>query len=167
MDEEIIARWNKFVAPGDTVYHLGDVALGQIADSLPKVARLNGFKVLVVGNHDRIFSAYSQNHIARFMPEYARVFQEIVPEAGMVVTVGGSQVRLSHFPYAGDSQGKDRYVDERPPDEGMPLVHGHTHGQERLTRTVKGTAQVHVGQDAWDFSPVPESAIEALLRAKP
>ncbi|MEJ7707010.1 MAG: hypothetical protein WKF82_06805 [Nocardioidaceae bacterium] len=37
MDEAIIERWNATVTSADTVYHLGDVALGQLSQSLPKV----------------------------------------------------------------------------------------------------------------------------------
>lgn len=49
-DEEIIARHNALVAPGDRVYLLGDLCLHRRAIST--VARLNGRKVLVKGNHD-------------------------------------------------------------------------------------------------------------------
>ena len=40
MDEEMIRRWNDRVRPSDKVYHLGDLA------------RLNGDKALIRGNHD-------------------------------------------------------------------------------------------------------------------
>jgi calcineurin-like phosphoesterase family protein len=53
MNEDLTRRWNRTVAPRDTVYVLGDVALGRIADTLPLVARLHGKKILVPGNHDR------------------------------------------------------------------------------------------------------------------
>lgn len=50
MDETIIERWNAVVKPSDHVYHLGDVAMKQT--TLALVARLNGHKRLVRGNHD-------------------------------------------------------------------------------------------------------------------
>lgn len=50
MNEDIIARWNKTVAPGDRVYHLGDVVINR--RYLRLVDRLNGKKELVLGNHD-------------------------------------------------------------------------------------------------------------------
>ncbi|MBQ8116899.1 MAG: phosphoesterase [Lachnospiraceae bacterium] len=46
MNEAMIRNWNRIVAPSDIVYFLGDVG----ADSY--VARLNGIKYLVKGNHD-------------------------------------------------------------------------------------------------------------------
>lgn len=49
-DDELVRRWNCAVRPNDTVWHLGDVVFG--ADNLPILARLNGVKKLVMGNHD-------------------------------------------------------------------------------------------------------------------
>lgn len=46
MNEAMIRNWNRTVTPSDIVYFLGDVG----ADSY--VARLNGIKYLVRGNHD-------------------------------------------------------------------------------------------------------------------
>ena len=50
MDEEMIRRWNDRVRPNDKVYHLGDVVINRRA--LKTLARLNGDKVLIRGNHD-------------------------------------------------------------------------------------------------------------------
>ena len=50
MDEEMIKRWNDRVRPNDKVYHLGDVVINR--KSLKTLARLNGDKVLIRGNHD-------------------------------------------------------------------------------------------------------------------
>ena len=50
MDEEMIRRWNDRVRPTDKVYHLGDVVINRRA--LKTLARLNGDKVLIRGNHD-------------------------------------------------------------------------------------------------------------------
>ena len=50
MDEEMIRRWNDRVRPNDKVYHLGDVVINR--KSLKILARLNGDKVLIRGNHD-------------------------------------------------------------------------------------------------------------------
>ena len=50
MDEEMIRRWNDRVRPKDKVYHLGDVVINRKA--LSTLARLNGDKVLIRGNHD-------------------------------------------------------------------------------------------------------------------
>ena len=57
MNEYIVAEWNRRVGDTDTVYILGDVAMGprssdpQYASSF--LSRLKGKKRVVLGNHDR------------------------------------------------------------------------------------------------------------------
>ncbi len=46
----MVRRWNDTVRPSDKVYHLGDVVINRKA--LKTLARLNGDKVLIRGNHD-------------------------------------------------------------------------------------------------------------------
>ena len=54
MNREMIARWNAVVGPEDTVYHLGDFALGKFAEAPVFLRQLNGArKILIRGNHDR------------------------------------------------------------------------------------------------------------------
>ena len=179
MNEAIIERWNAAVKPEDTVFHLGDVALGKIADSLPLVGRLNGTKILVLGNHDRPFmereqvtryerknnAAKVEKHSARFLDAlsaYREVFQGIRWFADL--PLGEHTVSLSHFPYDGDSQGEDRHRDARLPDNGRILIHGHTHMADKVTHSAKGTLQIHVGMDAWNYRPVSEQAVAMLIQ---
>lgn len=53
MDEAIIENWNSVVKPEDTVYHLGDVIFGgsRIRESI--LPRLNGYKILRMGDQDQ------------------------------------------------------------------------------------------------------------------
>jgi calcineurin-like phosphoesterase family protein len=158
-DETLIERWNKVVKPEDTVYHLGDVALGKIAESLPLVGRLNGHIKLVSGNHDRIFSGEKQAKRDRFLPEYLKVFDEVLPES-LQMDVGGFDVMLSHFPYVGDSHGADRHADKRPKDEGLPLIHGHVHDKWKFNGRM-----FNVGVDVNNFTPVSEDEVVDWLRS--
>lgn len=52
MDEALIKNWNKVVSNKDTVFHLGDVALSSKDYIASIVKRLNGRKILILGNHD-------------------------------------------------------------------------------------------------------------------
>lgn len=53
-NEQIIHNWNSLVGHDDTVIHLGDVIFGMNkAENLAKIMRrLNGKKILCIGNHD-------------------------------------------------------------------------------------------------------------------
>lgn len=170
MNEAIIANWNALVGPFDTVYHLGDVALGPWEDWDAVLTRLNGYKILVVGNHDRIFKGEKPKMQERFAEHYERWFDEIHDNVESLHLSNGAEVALSHFPYEADHFDNARYMEFRLPDEGKVLIHGHTHaehakmGQDaRVSRSVAGTLQIHVGQDAWLYRPVSEGEIVNLL----
>jgi calcineurin-like phosphoesterase family protein len=167
MNEMLVHNWNALVRPDDTVYHLGDVALGPIEDSLKYIQRLNGYKILVVGNHDRMFPPMAKNKpekIAHWELRYIQAgFEEILPDHVAQFSKGEYQFELSHFPYSGDSHGEERYREFRKEDKGVPLIHGHTHENKRFSRSRRGTPQIHVGVDAWDFAPVSLQAVIDVL----
>ena len=53
MNETIIKRWNNTVKKEDTVYVLGDFTLSRRMEVIKEFCdRLNGNKVLIMGNHD-------------------------------------------------------------------------------------------------------------------
>lgn len=54
MDEKFIENWNQIVTENDTVYVLGDFSdYGDEEKDRNILSRLNGSKILVMGNHDR------------------------------------------------------------------------------------------------------------------
>lgn len=164
MDEAIIRRWNNVVSPEDTVYHLGDVALGNIAKSLPKVARLNGYKIAVMGNHDRPFMRAGKADELDWRNKYADVFEEVWSHQGGTVRIHEYDFIVSHFPYDGDHTENDKYVEERPKDLGYPLIHGHTHLTNKVSTSKYGGFMYHVGMDAHELTPVnSETIYEAYL----
>lgn len=158
MNTGIIERWNAQVQPEDDVWVIGDVAMGKIADSLPLVGLLNGIKRLRTGNHDRCAEMHGKR---------AAGWTEKYLDAGFVEVVHGHGwlsfgAVVSHFPYAGDSGDEDRYIDERPPDRGRWLVHGHVHEKWR-----QNGRQINVGLDAWGGCLVAEEEVISLIHAGP
>lgn len=159
MDDALVAGWNQVVGPDDEVWVLGDLAMGRIAESLEVAAQLAGRKHLVVGNHDRPFEPgrrrdeWSQRylHDGRFVDlHHGEVALELAGEL---------PVRLCHFPYRGDSGDHDRFVDDRPADDGSWLLHGHVHERWRQRGRM-----INVGVDAWAGRPVAEDELVALIR---
>lgn len=53
MNETLIDNWNNTIKESDTIYHLGDLALGKSNEIKGLVNRLIGKKYLIRGNHDR------------------------------------------------------------------------------------------------------------------
>lgn len=99
MNEVIIDNWNKLVKPNDKVYDLGDCVINR--KHFPLLARLNGNKRLIRGNHD-IFAT----------TEYLKYYDEVY---GVRVL---ADIILSHYPLAKDSINRETNV------------HGHLHGND-------------------------------------
>jgi calcineurin-like phosphoesterase family protein len=155
-DQEIVARWNAEVDPGDSVWVLGDACMN--ARELPTVGELNGFKHLVTGNHDQCWPGHARAE--RYQRMWLEFFQTIQNYGTR--KVDGTRFLLSHFPYAGDHTEKQRHVQYRLRDEGLPLVHGHIHSAEIYNRL--RPRQVHVGLDAWQLRPVSQEQVVSLVR---
>jgi calcineurin-like phosphoesterase family protein len=129
MDEEMIRRWNDRVRPSDKVYHLGDVVINRKA--LPTMARLNGDKVLIRGNHD-IFRD----------DEYREYFRELRAYHVM------NGMILSHIPVHEASLGRFG-----------TNIHGHLHASRvKRARVLYGTEidpRYHcVCVETTDFAPI-------------
>ena len=76
--------------------------------------------------------------------------------------LGGQSVELCHFPYRGDSQYEDRYLEARPVDTGAWLLHGHVHETWK-----QWGRMINVGCDVWDYRPVAASELAALIANGP
>lgn len=110
MDEAMIEAWNDRVRPNDKVYHLGDVVINRRA--MKTLARLNGDKVLIRGNHD-IFRD----------DEYRQYFRELRAYHVM------NGMILSHIPIHSESLGRF----------GVN-IHGHLHANRVMLPGFNGKA---------------------------
>lgn len=138
MDEQLIENWNRHIAPHDTVFFLGDFGLGT-ADFLGSIcARLHGNKICIRGNHD---GTPAKMHKIGFTLVLESAFLKI----------GRHQVELVHIP-----------SHSAPPHFQL---HGHVH-EKRPNKLVD--RQLNLSVEVWDYKPVPEKTIVALLdRADP
>ncbi len=157
MNDALVANWNAVVGPDDTVHVLGDVAMGRREESLPLVGLLNGHRILYPGNHDRCWYGHGERGL-RLEQEYLDAGFEEIRQGPQVMTVAGREVLVCHFPYEGDSNDTDRYSAFRPLDEGRWLLHGHVHEKWR-----RNGRMINVGVDVWDFRPVAEETILAII----
>lgn len=174
MAEVFVTLHNEQVKPGDLVIFAGDVAMGDRYTWLRKWVRMmHGRKILIVGNHDRLFHS---NYAEWEYRVYAETFtegirsslflQDLVPDYRI-------PMRINHFPYEAGSgprvvPGPDKFKNWRPSRvPGQWLLHGHTHDTCVLT----GDHQIHIGIDA-DYSkygvknyrPIPLDVIESIIK---
>lgn len=99
MNETMIMNWNSVVGISDIVIHFGDFAWGAAAVIIPIIARLNGHKMIILGNHDKRSVGWFKRH------GFTKVYRNSL-------TLGN--VIFSHRPH-----------EELP--EGVINVHGHIH----------------------------------------
>ena len=85
MNEALIANWNSVVSPGDTVYVLGDMFWCKTTEAISVMDKLNGQKILVQGNHDRV-------HDAQFRSKFVKI------DGYMEIKDGDRNVVLCHYP---------------------------------------------------------------------
>lgn len=161
-DAELARRWDSVVGEQDTVWVLGDIAIGRGRAerealawfSRRRVAGHGRYLHLISGNHDRVHPSHRRAH--RALKDFTPVFNTVSVSA--TVEIAGQRVLLNHLPYRGDHTAEDRFTQWRLPDEGRWLVHGHTH-----SATKQDGRMINVCPEAWDLTPVPMSEIEARI----
>lgn len=154
-DDDLLRKWNQTVKKRDQIWILGDLAMNpnKARDWLPKA---NGTKFLVYGNHDKGHPMHSG-----FGSQQRRdmeVFQAVTTIASM--KMDGRTVMMSHFPYTVDHVPASRFMEWRARDEGLYLLHGHTHSPWQWS----GERQIHVGVDAWREGPVNRDTVAEMIR---
>lgn len=84
MDEALIQKWNSVVCKEDTVYIIGDFSWYKEEKTLEVLDRLNGHKILIKGNHDRI------------SPKVAKKFDKRCDY--LEINDGKERIVMSHYP---------------------------------------------------------------------
>lgn len=161
MNEQMVRNWNQTVGPDDTVYCLGDFSFAFRSVELYS-RRLNGTKLLVPGNHDPVhpYNKHQKKAEKRGEPDEWRNKYEahgwkVLPLTTELSVDGVANVVMSHMPYDNNDPRYDPY---KPVDQGKWLLHGHTHVKEQ----VRGR-MIHVGVDAWNFTPVSLDQIKKII----
>lgn len=139
MNELMIYNWNCCVMPDDIIFHLGDFSFLGMVESTKIVSRLNGYKILIKGNHDK-----SRAKMLRMG------FNEVMKK--MILPINSEdKFVLSHYPYkdqAYDPTKRTKKLGEPPIDAGSWLLCGHIHNRWKT----KGK-MINVGVDQWKFAP--------------
>lgn len=164
MNADLIERWNERVSPADEVYVLGDVAMGPISEMLELAELFYGTKFLVPGNHDKCWEGLRKkrkNQVDEWRSAYEAAGFTVM-DGELEMQVANEKVIVSHFPYEGDSQERERFLEFRPKDRGAWLIHGHVHEKWR-----QHGRMINVGVDAWGGHPVAEADLVALIGAGP
>lgn len=145
-DEAVIKNWNKTVSAEDTVYHLGDLMLGDNLYGIECVKRLNGHIKLIRGNHD----TDARWKLYEKLPNV-----ELVGWAD-VIKYKKYNFYLSHHPTLTSNL-------EKAPHLRMHLInlYGHTHQMGKFYQDMP--YMFHVGLDSNNNRPILlDDAIELM-----
>lgn len=134
MNEALIANWNAAVGPEDTVFHLGDFSFLGLEATSAIISRLNGYKILILGNHDRgrgrswwLEAGFDE------VSEYPLVYKDFF--------------FLSHEPM---------YMNKHMP---YVNVHGHIHGQKYEGNNHFNICVEHSGYKPLSFAAIRDAVV--------
>jgi calcineurin-like phosphoesterase family protein len=161
-DGVITENFNKGIRDDDITIIAGDFALNW-KNAADRLALLRGRKILVEGNHDIMSSVHRDGWKHQAAWTGPGRFEAIL--AFMRRRTAGEDILISHYPYEGEGDRgiPERYTQFRLKDQGMWLIHGHTHSKRKRSDNPR---EIHAGVDAWDLSPVPEEAVIAIMRGE-
>ena len=147
MDETLIRNWNKKVSQNDLVYILGDISWYDDAKTCEIFSKLNGRKVLIKGNHDRV-----NGNIKKYFEEITDYKEITLPDKKHIV--------LCHYPIVFFN--RHHY--------GSYMLYGHVHNSHEWHMTENYKFELNkldipcnmfnVGCMLWNYEPV---TIEEIL----
>lgn len=163
-DEAVLTSVLDAVGPGDQLWILGDLSTGSrttedaALEALCEVPDEVGLH-LIAGNHDSVWPGHRQSY--KRQKDFLDVFDSV--QAFARARIDGRSVMLSHFPFTGDHSEEDRCVQYRLRDEGLWLVHGHTHSEYVVSG--EHPRQLCVSWEAWG-RPASEVEIAEMIKIK-
>jgi len=169
MHETLIRNYNSVVPEDGVCYFLGDMGITK-SDTVSKVvARLNGTKILLLGNHDKGMTAM-----------FNMGFDAVL--YGAVLYICKERVTMSHCPLLGTYRENTTLMERGNPlenwhgelrtthnilsfkDEGQFHLHGHIHSRKGKPQSKKIEGkQYDIGVTANNYRPVSMSQIESWI----
>lgn len=111
--EKMIQKWNSRVNKHDTVYILGDLSFGTVEQKRKLFQRLNGNKILILGNHDKIPTELQCYFNSISTIKNVKFKKANIPELNKDI-----EIIMCHFPLY-------RW---KHYEKGSIHLHGHCHG---------------------------------------
>jgi calcineurin-like phosphoesterase family protein len=167
MHESLILRYNSTVPESGICYFLGDI--GNRTEDITKViTRLNGTKVLILGNHDKGMTTM-----------YNCGFDVVINSASFYIA--DHRITMSHCPLIGlfredtsnmkygqkdnwHGESREKHLRCAIKNEGQFHLHGHIHSRKDKPQSQKILGkQFDVGVTANNYTPVSLSQIESWV----
>lgn len=139
MNDALIYNWNKIVKNNDRVFMLGDFALCGKDKIIEIGQKLNGRKILILGNHDGASLLTYYNAGFEMVSKFPIIFQDFFI--------------LSHEP-----------IEFLPLNTPFVNIFGHVHNDMRFpTITPRGAC---VSVERWNYMPVEFNQLISLIKSE-
>lgn len=123
MDNTLIKNWNNVVKDDDTVYVVWDFSWYKEDKTLEILEKLNGHKVLIKGNHDKV------------SPKIGKTFEMV--RDYLEINDGDKKVILFHYPI----------ISWKMQFRGAVHLYGHVHNSNQNVICEKVTRELHNAHD--------------------
>lgn len=144
--EKMIELWNSRVGKKDTVYILGDLSFGTVEDKRKLFQRLNGNKVLILGNHDKV-----PDHLKCYFNHITQIKNMTFKKSVHNFLHRDLEIIMCHFPMlAWEHKNKNSI-----------MIHGHCHGKVDNINKESKELRVDVGIDG-EFANYDLVSLEKL-----
>lgn len=144
--EKMILLWNSRVNKKDTVYILGDLSFGDVEQKRKLFQRLNGNKVLILGNHDKI-----PDHLKCYFNHITQIKNITFKKSLYNFLHRDLEVIMCHFPL----------LTWEHMEKNSVMIHGHCHGKiDKINKDAK-VLRVDVGLDS-EFANYDLVSLEKL-----
>jgi len=135
MNDSIIENWNSLVSDCDRVFVVGDVFICDPRDAKVCVESLNGYKVLIKGNHD----LGKKDMLYMGFDQYYKKYDYKMPDGRLAL--------LQHYP------APDIILDKKYD----LMIHGHIHIDDKVNGK-----KINVSADIWNYTPVDVETLNSL-----
>lgn len=147
MDEELKWKWNNSVNNDDVVIHCGDIGFGNTDKILSWYEKLNGIKILILGNHDY--------HLNLNKIKKSNVFEEIYDS--LFISLSDNQkIHLNHYPFMSWNEQM----------KGSWNIHGHVHTTFNSEMIPLVENQFDCGVDNNDYAPINYYLLKNKIKLK-
>jgi calcineurin-like phosphoesterase family protein len=149
MNEALVTNWNNKVTNQDTVYMVGDISFGKEDETKEVLTRLNGRKVLILGNHDKVIPKWK--NIRRILYSIHDMLEIDVIDSDC--PSGKQRIILLH--YAMKVWNKSHF--------GAWHLYGHSHG---TLPDDPNSLSLDVGVDCHNYAPISYEEVKVLMSNK-
>jgi len=173
MNLSLVERWNDVVSPvdpssdlNDAVFHIGDFSMNGKWDLYMPL--LNGYKTLILGNHDKAKFYKNFPIVGDNMYDIAGEEVEIVANKYIHSTRHGVSIFMHHHPVflTEDDRGRSIYRPKDVMDQYNScdiFLYGHVHSKIPKGSPAKA---ICVSCENWDYSPVSLDKIVEVYKER-